>query len=190
MSYNSTIKQKKGECIDCNDGVQKPLIAGRCSYHYPKYRGNVNAKKASSKTPLFSRGTIVKSVSDDLDIWFKEKENILSMNPYCMECGAFITPTLYGKKEFDDAESNFSFRHAIAHIFPKAQFPSVRTAPFNYLILPAKNCGCHNKTHRLDTFSKMKVFPLAIQRFRTFEKEITESHKYLDLFKSYINDTI
>jgi hypothetical protein len=57
----------------------------------------------------------------------------------------------------------------------------------NFLVLSPRN-GSHDKTHRIDTFSQMKVFPIAIERFYLFEKEITEQHKYLDLFREAIKN--
>ena len=101
--------------------------------------------------------------------WFKEQEKEVEKHPYCSECGKWIPPKFY--------------RHAIAHIFPKAIFPSVATHPLNYLILAA-GC-CHDKTHRLDTFSQMICFKEAVERFKQFENQITEKHKYKDLFIDY-----
>ncbi|WP_428067342.1 hypothetical protein [Chryseobacterium gambrini] len=40
--YNSTIKPKKGQCVDCPEGSENFLTAGRCSYHYKIHRANVN----------------------------------------------------------------------------------------------------------------------------------------------------
>lgn len=41
--YNSTIKPKIGQCVDCPEGSSKKyLTAGRCSYHYKIHRSNVN----------------------------------------------------------------------------------------------------------------------------------------------------
>ena len=69
----------------------------------------------------------------------------------CMECGAWI-PQDY-------------FRHATAHLLPKKLFKSVATHDLNYLILGA-GCGCHEKTHRVDLFSQMKIWPEAARRIK------------------------
>lgn len=109
------------------------------------------------------------------EMWFEGIGRVIAKNPKCWECGAWIPERF--------------FRHATAHIFPKGIFESVATHPMNYLILGA-GCGCHDKTHRLDTFSDMKVFGEAVRRFRLFEQSITEKHKYLDTFKKYADGTI
>lgn len=49
--YNSTIKPKIGECIDCPPGSpHKRITAKRCNeFHYPIYRALVNAEKNKDK---------------------------------------------------------------------------------------------------------------------------------------------
>lgn len=73
--------------------------------------------------------------------------------------------------------------HATAHIFPKKAFPSVATHPSNYLILGA-SC-CHDKSHKVETFSKMKIWREAVDRFLEFERHLTKeekANKYYTLF--------
>jgi hypothetical protein len=184
MPYNSTIKPIKGECIDCvaaGDTSQKYLIANRCQHHYKIHRAHVTSNRKNERE---SRGKVVRMIGNteadltelladsiELGKWFKERILELAKNPVCMECGAEIP-------------SQF-FRHAVAHIFPKAQFPSVRTHKWNYLFLGA-GCGCHDKSHTIESFCKMKMWPVAVQRFRLFENDIKEKHKYLTLFKDAI----
>lgn len=105
----------------------------------------------------------------EMDLYWLTAERELSKHPYCMECVAFIPKKYY--------------RAATAHIFPKNIFKSVMAHPLNRLFL-GSGCGCHQKTERLDTFSKMEVFQFAIERFAVFEHLITEKHKYLTLFIS------
>lgn len=108
---------------------------------------------------------------DKLQRFFDIIAKEIAGNPQCWECGAFI-PVKY-------------YRAATAHILPKAIFKSIATHSLNYLILGA-GCGCHNKTHRLDTFSTMKIFPEAVSRFEKFQYSITEKHSLLDEFKMYV----
>lgn len=104
----------------------------------------------------------------ELDRWFDCVAAIIKIYPYCCNCGEFITEKYY--------------RHASAHIFPKAHFPSIATHPSNYLILGA-GCGCHSEfDSSIENAAKMKIWKIAVERFRLFEYTITEKHKYLNLF--------
>ena len=109
---------------------------------------------------------------EEMNLFWKKAEKEIAKKPYCFECGDYIFPKDY--------------RSATAHIFPKGIFESVSSNEFNYLVLGSR-CGCHNLSHRLDTFSQMKVFPTAVNRFLKFGHLITEKHKYLTLFKEYAN---
>ena len=46
------IKQKTGICTDCGDGKTKPITAGRCQFHYKKYRAEVNAWKKEKREQM------------------------------------------------------------------------------------------------------------------------------------------
>ena len=107
---------------------------------------------------------------EEMSLFWKKAESVIAKKPYFWECGDFISPKDY--------------RAATAHIFMKSIFESVASNEWNFVVLGAR-CGCHNLSHRLDTFSKMKVFPTAVNRFVKFGHLITEKHKYLTLFKEY-----
>lgn len=50
---NSTIKPKKGPCIDCPEGSpEKYLIAKRCESHYDFHRAKVNAEKKAEREKI------------------------------------------------------------------------------------------------------------------------------------------
>jgi len=117
-------------------------------------------------------------VVDRMACFWKNAEKVISKNPKCWECGDFI--------------SKADYRNSTGHIFPKSGnsgFPSVAANEWNFVVV-GNRCGCHNKTHRLDTFSQMKIFPVAVARFHKFSHLITEKKKYLDLFIEYANATI
>jgi len=85
----------------------------------------------------------------DLDIdGFDHEESEFEL-PRCMECNAKI-PRIFA-------------RHATAHLLPKKIFKSIATNDLNYLLL-GSTCGCHNKTHTLSTFVRMKVWPIAAKQ--------------------------
>lgn len=191
MSFSS-IKRKKCKCGKCNryptmgyKGYNISCFPQEFKDAEPeKYKKSAvnNRNRASlskiSKMVHTSQNEVLGQEEaknrKELEQWFDNIARQIARNPKCSECGTFI-PSAY-------------YRHATAHIFPKSLFPSVATHPMNYLILGA-GCGCHDKTHRLDTFSDMKVFGEAVRRFKLFEKSITEKHKYLDAFKKYADGT-
>ena len=113
---------------------------------------------------------------DEMAEFWKYAEKIIeNTGSKCWECGDTIFKSDY--------------RNSTGHIFPKSIFLSVASNKYNFLVV-GNRCGCHNKTHTLATFSKMKVFPVAVNRFMKFGNLITEKHKYLTLFKEYANENI
>jgi len=137
---------------------------------YQRYRaehiakGRPLAEKKKHTIPKKSEKRIAKEAEQkvtgkpasklELDKWFFdiEKIHLDGLSGFrCMECNEWI-PAKY-------------FRHATAHLLPKKLFPSVATHPINYLILGA-GCGDHEKTHRIDKFIQMKVWPEAARRIK------------------------
>lgn len=169
---------------DCGCGCNGKNVAGRkvgkvfwCLKSYginssKRYIQTSEAKQQGnllrSKHHRIVKVQVVKN--DDLERYFAIIATIIEANPYCTECGEWIPPKLY--------------RAATAHIFPKGLFESVQSHPLNFLILGA-GC-CHDKTHTIATFKKMKVFRIAVARYLKFKHLITETHKYQTLFKEAI----
>jgi len=106
----------------------------------------------------------------ELKDFYNEVALEIEKNPRCWECNAWISPKDY--------------RNATAHILPKEHFKSVATHPLCYVVA-GNRCGCHQRTHRLDLFSKMKIFPIAVSRFRQIEHLIKEKHALLHEFRDY-----
>jgi hypothetical protein len=186
----SSIQDKIGICCDCTDGVEKPLIAGRCKYkHYKIHRDKIALEKIKAKNKFRSLKSepknkeilLEKGIIEDenLELFFKLAATEISKCPWCLECGAFIglnkvndSPEIYKSKITIEQ----IYRNATAHIFAKAIFHSVRAHPKNYLPLPA-SCGCHNKTHRWDTFVKMKCWDIAVAHIKEIYPYIDDSEK-------------
>ncbi len=172
--FNSTIQDRIDFCIECTDGIKKPLIAGRCkAFHYPRYRKQIAYQKANQRQKEIVQSDKHKlNIEQDLDLenWFDMVAGEIRKHPYCMECGSFIPQQFY--------------RHASAHILAKKIFPSVATNPNNFLILGA-SCGCH---HRFDNgaMQEMNVFEEAVRRFAIFAPLVKEKHKILHTFSEYI----
>lgn len=181
----STITKKKCKCSEHCDKWPSMGYSGFYSLHAPQELkdkiGSKNKVAKRNKNNRMALGRKLMHEQDKVDpdkklmeLWFAKIAVEIRQHPYCWECNAWIAPEFY--------------RSASAHIFPKTPnggFPSVAVHPMNYLILGA-SCGCHYKTHRLDTFCQMAIWKEAVDRFKEFESLITESHKYLDEFKRLV----
>ena len=142
-----------GKNYNCLTDEEKQVIGSRNKVAQKKHAYNnaqsrmihIAQKKAEQKeegTPAWK-----------LVLFYASAAIELAKKPFCENCGAFISPAYY--------------RAATAHILPKKEdygFPSVAAHPKNRLFLGG-GCGCHNLTHRWDTFSKMKVWPVSVKLF-------------------------
>ena len=185
-------------------GTDKKTLIGYCKAHQhlrtdTDKRSIIQRamdKNKKSKALIRDRGSIRKLASEDnnqemigdkvqqaeMQLFWLTAEKELELKPFCQECGATIP------KKIIRGSTSGGYRAATAHIFPKSLFPSVAANINNRLFLGA-TCGCHNKTVRLDQFVEMKVWPLAVEKFKLFEHLITEKHKYLDIFKRLAEGT-
>ena len=137
------------------DERRKYIEAGR---PLPEKKKHTPIAKKSAKRiekEKEQKATGVKEASKlELDVWFNNiKESHWGIMRYfpCMECKTPIN--------VDYA------RHATAHLLPKKLFKSVAIHELNYLILGA-HCGCHEKTHRVDKFVTMTIWPEAARRIK------------------------
>lgn len=166
MNYNSTIKIKTGECIDCKDGIDKPIIAGRCrAYHYPLHLKLEVLRRKQESLVRFENGKTA------LQLWYgkimKEEE------AKCWNCGAEAVWLKQPKNQK-------KWHACIAHILPKAIFGSVATNEFNYMILfddLTFVCNCHDKyddiyNSNLFASIQMPVMKIARYRFNLFKDKI------------------
>jgi 5-methylcytosine-specific restriction endonuclease McrA len=154
--------------LDGSDELSKGIVHG--------ILGNERYKMKVDDSNPFCKSVV--TIAKEMDSFWKNAEKVIARKPYCWECGDFI--------------SKSDYRNSTAHIFPKSAnsgFPSVAADEWNFVVAGVR-CGCHNKTHRLDTFSQMKIFPVAVARFMKFHHLITEKRKYLDLFIDYANAII
>lgn len=176
MNRNSTIKQKYGICIDEPDSTaEKPLIAGRCEYHYWVHRNKINEGKQKQQTTKLITKNLKTEYSKELRDWFEQK--MFESIPICENCGKeawWIKKPAYKKLWYASQ----------AHIIPKRKdygCPSVATHPMNHMVLfPAMSgiCNCHDLfDNSWSTASTMKVWPVAQRRFFLFHNLIIPSEK-------------
>lgn len=165
MAFNSSIKQKKGKCLDCTDDTEKPLIAGRCQNHYWQHRAKISRDNGEIEEA-------VKNPPKEREVHSLSRSTLVStLNPYytywvrycgfkCEECGEPISTS--------DTDGLIG---AQAHILPKSPnsgFPSVAVVLENHMTLGAR-CGCHRKFDKnWLSAQKMDIWPKAVDRFRKF----------------------
>lgn len=112
-------------------------------------------------------GEVVKE-KPDLDKFFEKAAKELSKFPFCENCSERIDPK--------------DFRSATAHILEKSHYVSVAIHPLNKLFLGPR-CGCHNDSHRWDTFQKMQIWPKAKERILMMIVELSpEEYRRLPEF--------
>lgn len=183
MAY-STISEKYGLCVDCNDGVEKPIIADRCkAYHYKNYRAKKTLEKQKEKSKFRSlintkpnKELLIQNgkVPDTgLILWFKVKMDL--NEPRCAECNAY-KPSL---KQWPQG-----WKSCQAHLLPKKNFKSISTHPLNCLVLGSGFSGlCHHHDmydSSWETASKMKIWPEVVRSFKILYPLITTSeHKFI-----------
>lgn len=162
MSY-STIQQKKLICIDCKDGIEKPVTAGRCFYHYKLHRSKIILEKRKfSSLKDDPNNLILKEENDKLQKWYLDRKK--QMCGECQNCGN------------KNCKHNDKFwKWSIAHVLPKNIFKSINTNDNNWLELCI---DCHTAFDRSwEDASKMPVFKFAIIQFNLFKDQISEEEK-------------
>lgn len=147
-------------------GTDKNTGLGYCKRHQYK------RTDLKIQTPQQKRVSRIFAVDEPLEEWFLERRK--EMDGFC-KCGCG------GRSSKDDDKK---FKYSICHIFPKAEFESVKTHPNNWIELAFWG-GCHERSHRLDTFSQMKCWEEVVEKYKTFAPLIKEKHKYVYLFRQY-----
>lgn len=123
----------------------------------------------------------VKALSPEQKDDKKERDQFfesLTIPALCQECDKPLI-----------AFNSFARRSVSSHILPKAYFKSVATNPLNIMFLGAGflgGCGCHGQWDtNIDNRIKMKVYDLAVKRFRQFQHLLTQNE--LDNALDYLN---
>jgi hypothetical protein len=132
---------------------QEQILAGRPLPEKKYSTLNKVSPKRQAKLDEQKKSGVKEAGKLELDSWFHNIEEKHFKNGWgvCMETGDKI-PIMYA-------------RHATAHLLPKKIFKSVATHELNYLILSAQN-GSHDRTHRVDKFIQMKIWPEAARRIK------------------------
>lgn len=147
-------------CPECNGKETEGRKTGKvfsCLKSHNNEKKKQYAAKAREKTQV--RGiykTQDRQIGKDyteLDIWFKERRKELTGR--CKHCGS---PSC----KHDDKY----YKHSIAHILPKAYFPSVATHPENFIELCFWKNNCHgNMDNKVLDLIDMNCFDEIITKF-------------------------
>lgn len=155
MGFNSTIKQKVGECNQC--GKIAPLTKGQCTYCY------WNGIRMKSVAKQQERGEVAEKIREsyinfakrdngELQRWFEERHK--EMTGKCSHCNGMTTK---GTK---------FYKASIAHLLPKRIFKSVATNPLNWIELCFWGNNCHgNMDNNMLDLIEMNCFDTIVERF-------------------------
>lgn len=158
-------------------GCRYPVFGkGFCKFHQYKredYDRRTPMQKHFDKVKKEGNAIVAIDELPEQEKWYKKVAKEIAKNPYCQECGTFIPDRYFDLKADKYVLTDRFYRAASAHILAKALFPSVKIHPLNKIIA-GSGCGCHNKTHRWDTFQKMNVWPLALERIEMMFPELSQ----------------
>jgi hypothetical protein len=135
------------------------------------------AKKSAKKIAQEKEQAQLDKINGDTkELWYDERMN--ENLPVCMNCGMEANWLL-------EPEYEKIWRACQAHILPKrqTQFPSVAQHPLNHLVLfpvwGGHLCGCHDEFDSgWFNATTMKVWEIAVHRFREFESAIAPKERY------------
>lgn len=155
MSNNSTIIIKK-----------KKLKCGCYDYNFSKGRCKAHATiEDTAKRVIKYRNETIENNKEELWNWFKERRK--EMTGICSHCG---NPS----SKNDDEK----FHYSIAHILPKAYFPSIANHPKNFVELCFYGNSCHtNMDNKTLDITDMHCFDEIIDKFVDMYPSIAKDEK-------------
>lgn len=163
MGYNSTIINKKKKCKSC----------GRMDYIFSKGRCKQCSTQEDSKKRIDAHeeqetecGRAKKNNSGaEIQRWFLDRRD--EMVGYCANCGK---PSCKNDDKY--------YKHSIAHILPKAYFPSVATHPSNWIELCFWGNSCHtNMDNKTLDLSEMACWDVIVKRFQEIYPSISKNER-------------
>ena len=167
MLRNSNIVPKKKKC-KCGCGKEGYIFShGMIKECYQRKNPPTPIAKFSEKreAEVFGEGESFKPKgSAELQRWFERKHS--EMKGYCKHCG--------GKTE----KGKSTYKCSIAHILPKAYFPSVATHEDNWIELCFYGKSCHTNldNHMIDLI-ELNCFDDVIKKFVSMYPSIAPQEK-------------
>jgi hypothetical protein len=110
---------------------------------------------------------LAKGDDNALDVWFEDRKKELTGK--CKHCGGrtWVEPKgRIGENDMTYRNDKEFYRHCIAHILPKAYFPSVATHPLNYIELCFWGNNCHgNMDNKVLDLTDMNCWDEIVEKF-------------------------
>lgn len=153
----------------------------------PKPKKNYVIPKKSAKK--IKQDILAKGDDNSLDLWFEERKKDLTGK--CKHCGGktWVASDLVVSEDVYRNDKEF-YRHCIAHILPKAYFPSVATHPLNFIELCFWGKNCHgNMDNKILDLTEMNCWDEIIEKFVAIYPFIDkkERRKIPEVLTNYIN---
>lgn len=145
---------------------KKKLSCGHFDYNFSKNRCKQCAtiEDTNKRFEKYNSKDISEN-KEEIWNWFKEKRK--EMTGVCSHCGN------QSSKKDDD-----KFHFSIAHILPKAYFPSIATHPDNWVELCFWGNACHsNMDNKMLDLIDMNCFDEIIEKFVKMYPYIAENEK-------------
>lgn len=120
-------------CPECKDGLEKATIAGRCLYHYRKWRKEQQKQirlKLKLALPAIPKPKIIKKIGTIKIIGMWYKYFMVNAKKECENCES----NLSNYNETDWFDSQF-------HILDENEYPSVAGNLNNHIVLGTNCCG-------------------------------------------------
>jgi hypothetical protein len=176
MPHNSLIAVKYGICVVCKNygPYQAKKTCPNCYMQGIKIKSyNKQLAKIKIEEP--------KEDSAELERWFHERR--LEMVGFCANCNAVSCK-----------KSDQFFKCSIAHILPKAYFPSIATHEDNWIELCFwGDKSCHsNMDNKILDLSEMNCWDEIVEKFITFYPTIAkkERRRIPNILMQYINTDV
>jgi len=169
MEYSTINTTKWGDCTQCSNTnvacvkVKKDLVCTQCN---DRNKALIQIKKQKDRNALRSDLANVRKLAvevdgnrekaknyGEMDRWFRERRK--EMKGKCANCNGDSC------KYYDKY-----YKFSIAHLLPKAYFPSVATHPDNWIELCHFGNSCHtNYDNKMIDLIDLNCFDTVIQKF-------------------------
>lgn len=171
MKMYSSIQKKYSVCIDCKNGIEVPVIAERCSYHYKIHRAIIQMDRQKERNKIRSLNQLegnkeMVDANKELKEWFAY--HMANSPKVCENCKKDLSH--YSEKEWRGSQDHIIEKSAVNGC------PSVAAVLENHCVLGMFCCHGQKHTSNLN-LSRMDIFPVLKERFKKFKHLIIEEER-------------